>query len=279
MIKPQNIITRLIVAFVGIPSMILMILDGHLFFLLFIDLVLFFSLRELYLLAEKKGFYPSKRTGLITILLLSGDIYFFSGSHAVIIFTISILYILCIELYKHKTHSLANSAITLFGIIYISFFSSFLLIRQTTFRDATSSQMGWLIVLLFASIWGLDSGAYFIGSTFGKRKLFKRISPNKTWEGAVGGFFCAILVMMSFRPIFVPFIHWWDALIIGVIIGVVGQLSDLVESLFKRDANVKNSSEILLGHGGMWDRFDSALFVGPFVYLYLLSIHYAIAIF
>ncbi len=272
--RPQNIITRIIVALFGIPLMIFMILDGNFFFLLFIDLVLLLSLRELYLVAEKKGFFPSKLTGLITILLLSWDIHFFSGRHATMIFTLSILYILCVELYKHKSHSLANSAITLFGIIYISFFSSFLLIHQTHFRGGASSQMGWLILLLFISIWGMDSGAYFIGSTFGKRKLFKRISPNKTWEGAIGGFACAIIIMLSFRPLIANFIYTWDALFIGIIIGIVGQLSDLVESLFKRDANVKNSSDMLPGHGGIWDRFDSALFVGPFVYFYILLINY-----
>ncbi len=272
MMKIRNLLQRIAVAVVGIPALSLMIIDGNWFFLLLIDLVIFLCLRELYFLAEKKGFFPSKLTGYVTIIILSWDLHFYNGDHLPFIFFMSIFSVLCIELYNHKTHSLANAAITLFGIIYISLFSSFIMIRQSGFRDLSFTEMGWFVILIFACIWVCDITAFFIGSAYGKRKLFKRVSPNKTWEGAVSGFLASLMTAITLKFIIFPFLLLADVIVIGFIVGIFGQMSDLVQSLFKRDAHVKNSSDILPGHGGIWDRFDSPLFAGPFVYMYMLLV-------
>ena len=108
-----------------------------------------------------------------------------------------------------------------------------------------------------------------LGSKFGKHKLFPRVSPNKTVEGTAFGFFFALLTAYISQLTFLPEISLVDALVIGVICGSFGQASDLIESLFKRDAGVKDASNLIPGHGGVLDRFDSEILVAPVVYFYL----------
>ena len=136
--------------------------------------------------------------------------------------------------------------------------------------DAVVNAWGGLtIIAIFASIWMCDTAAYFGGLATGRHKLFVRASPNKTWEGAVWGFFGAIGTMIAAQKLYLPYLKFHHAVVIGVIIGVCGQIGDLVESLFKRDAGVKDSSTMIPGHGGVFDRFDSLIFVSPILYLYL----------
>ena len=115
----------------------------------------------------------------------------------------------------------------------------------------------------------LDSAAFFGGSALGKHKLFPRVSPNKSWEGAVFGFLFAVISIILLKPVILNFLSWTDIIVLGIIIGTVGQIGDLVESLIKRDAGVKDSSGLIPGHGGIFDRFDSILFTAPVILLYL----------
>jgi phosphatidate cytidylyltransferase len=115
-----------------------------------------------------------------------------------------------------------------------------------------------------------DSAAYFTGLAIGKHKLFPRVSPKKTWEGAVGGGLASILTVMGLFFWLMPNVPVIHSVMIGVIIAVFGPIGDLAESWLKRDAVVKDSSHILPGHGGILDRFDSMLFVAPLVVIYLV---------
>lgn len=129
------------------------------------------------------------------------------------------------------------------------------------------------IVGVFALIWINDSFAYIVGKNFGKQKLFESVSPKKTVEGFLGGmFFCAIgsYFISEFTSIFL-FSNW---LILSVIVSVFGTLGDLIESKYKRQAGVKDSGNLIPGHGGLLDRLDSALFVAPFIYLFLRLLYY-----
>jgi len=99
--------------------------------------------------------------------------------------------------------------------------------------------------------------------------LMLRVSPKKSWEGAVAGFIFSVIGMVASKSLMLEFLSTFDAIIIGIIVGVFGQIGDLVESLIKRDANVKDSSSLIPGHGGILDRFDSLLFSAPIIYLYL----------
>ena len=128
---------------------------------------------------------------------------------------------------------------------------------------------GFTVLSVFASIWLCDSAAYFVGRAIGKHKLFERVSPNKTWEGAIAGLVFAIGGFVLAHHLLLPYLSLRDALVCGGIVGVFGQLGDLGESLLKRDAGVKDSSNLIPGHGGVLDRFDSLLFVSPLIYCYL----------
>jgi phosphatidate cytidylyltransferase len=199
-----------------------------------------------------------------------------------------VLLVLLIELFRQKGSAILNASTTVFGVMIISLcFGTLIYTRElfpygfpvakffpTSLADeaqlATISRWGgYTIVSLFASIWVCDTAAYFGGLTFGRHRLFERVSPKKSWEGAIFGFFGALLTMLVARSTVLDYLRMQDAVVIGALVGVFGQLGDLIESRFKRDAGVKDSSAIIPGHGGVYDRFDSLVFVAPIVYLYV----------
>ncbi|MGZ3904759.1 MAG: phosphatidate cytidylyltransferase, partial [Bacteroidia bacterium] len=120
-------------------------------------------------------------------------------------------------------------------------------------------------------IWINDTGAYLVGSFLGKNKMYERISPGKTWEGAIGGVLLCIALSLVMVKIF-PELSLMDWMVISTIVAVFGTLGDLVESMLKRTAGVKDSGSIMPGHGGVLDRFDSLIFSAPFVFVYLAAI-------
>lgn len=198
---------------------------------------------------------------------------------------------LIVELFRGRPNALMNVAVTIMGAMYVSaFFGSLVGLRElfvpadfpvyAHFPDAgpfVSEEIAsmiyrwgaWTVLTIFASIWICDSAAYFAGRAFGKHKLFERVSPKKTWEGAIAGFLGAIAAFLVMQALVLPYLTVVQALICGMIVGIFGQLGDLVESLLKRDAGVKDSSSLIPGHGGVLDRFDSILFVSPLLFLYL----------
>jgi phosphatidate cytidylyltransferase len=128
---------------------------------------------------------------------------------------------------------------------------------------------GATVISVFVSLWMCDSLAYFAGRFFGKHKLFERVSPKKTWEGASAGYVGAVAAFLIAQNYFLPFMSVGNAFVCGSIVGIFGQLGDLAESLLKRDAGVKDSSALIPGHGGVLDRFDSLIFVSPLIFFYL----------
>jgi phosphatidate cytidylyltransferase len=199
--------------------------------------------------------------------------------------------ILCVELFRNKPGALANAAATLLGVFYVTFsLGSFVGIRELFvpadfpvyahfpvtgpgipegITDQVYRWGGFTVLSILGAIWVCDSSAYFAGRAFGRHKLFPRVSPNKTWEGAIAGFAGAVLTFVLFRQFSLPYLTLWQATVCGAIVGVFGQLGDLAESLLKRDAGVKDSSTLIPGHGGVLDRFDSLLFAAPLLFFYL----------
>ncbi len=120
----------------------------------------------------------------------------------------------------------------------------------------------WLLLALFFLVWAGDSVAYFAGSAFGKRRLAPIVSPNKTWEGSAAGLVASIGILALWSAWRLDTVRY-DLLAVGAIAAVAGQIGDLVESLFKRGVGVKDSSNLLPGHGGLYDRLDALLFAAP----------------
>jgi phosphatidate cytidylyltransferase len=199
--------------------------------------------------------------------------------------------ILCVELFRGKPAPLANVAATFFGAFYVGLsLGAFVGIRElfvpadfpvyahfTVSGPAVPEEVaaqiyrwgGYTVLSIFISIWACDSGAYFAGRAIGRHKLFPRVSPNKTWEGAIAGFLAAVLAFLLCRQLLLPYLAMRDAVVCGALVGIFGQIGDLAESLLKRDAGVKDSSTLIPGHGGVLDRFDSLLFVAPLLFFYL----------
>ncbi|HTY37556.1 MAG TPA: phosphatidate cytidylyltransferase [Bacteroidota bacterium] len=301
--------TRVAVAVVAIPVIVWAAMTGSYFFFALVVLLSSFALYELYLLAEKKGAFPLKTVGLVAGFVvdvafiyerLQAEVFRFFAARGfplsmfsqlqflLVTILVFLLVVLLVELFRQRGSPILNAGTTVLGVMVVSlFFGTLIEIRELfpygfpvskffSVAVAGDAEMavitrwgGYTIVSLLASIWVCDTAAYFGGLTFGRHRLFERVSPKKSWEGAIFGFFGALLAMIAARSLVLDYLRLQDAVIIGAIVGVFGQIGDLVESRFKRDAGVKDSSALIPGHGGVYDRFDSLVFVAPIVYLYI----------
>lgn len=159
---------------------------------------------------------------------------------------------------KTPLSSLNDVAAPVVGMLYIPLFLSF----QTYLRNLGPE---W-IIFLYATVWSADSFAYYIGKGVGEKKLYPEVSPNKTVAGAAGSLIGGTGGALLLKMLLVPQLGIYHAVIIGIIIGIISIIGDLAESMFKRDAGVKDSSIIIPGHGGILDKIDGALFAGPLLY-------------
>lgn len=270
----SNGITRLLVALLGMPLILAACYFGKVYFLVFALGIALLSFYEFSIFVKNKGMNLNKWVGYAAIILLVSNRYtpFFDNTNFIILFVVVIS---LIELFRNNGSAIFNLSGTLFGVMYLGLFASSLVgIREYyPVLGDFYYRGGYIIISVFVSIWVCDSAAYYGGSAIGKHKLFPRVSPKKTWEGAIFGFVFSILAMITARFIILDFLSWNSAIILGVIVGIIGQLGDLIESLFKRDVVVKDSSNIIPGHGGIFDRFDSLLYTAPVIFLYLIYIN------
>ena len=262
--------TRILVSIVAIPFIGLVSYLGGILFLIFVLGIALISFYEFLSIVKNKDTEPNTIVGLISVGILVLNVFFEWIDFYNLSIAISLI-LLLVELFRNKSSAILNLGVTYLGIFYIGLFASTILgIRELyNFSDQLYNQGGYLIISLFVTIWICDSAAFFLGTAFGKNKLFPRVSPNKSWEGAIAGFVFAVLAMVAAHYLVLDFLSLTDAIVIGALVGIIGQIGDLVESLVKRDAKVKDSSALIPGHGGIFDRFDSLLFVAPFVYIYL----------
>lgn len=186
-----------------------------------------------------------------------------------------LLYLIITELYLKKKNPIGNWAFSMLSQLYVAL--PFALLNVLAFQNAPEiSSVTYNPILplsIFVFIWLSDTGAYCVGSMIGKHRLFERISPKKSWEGSIGGGIFSIASSFAFAHFF-PFMPVWQWAGLAIIVVIFGTWGDLTESLMKRQLGIKDSGNILPGHGGMLDRFDSALMAIPaaVVYLYILAI-------
>jgi phosphatidate cytidylyltransferase len=277
------LLPRFITAVIGIPLVLIAVYFGGIPYFLLILIVTLFSLSEYFHILEL-GQYGAHRTAgyVIGALLLLG-VYFggtkllthFENQALSFIITLGLAALFLIEILratfagKQPDGSTGRIAVTFFGVFLLSWsFGHLLLLRDLhPYGDRYT-------FFLFILIWLLDTGAYAAGMKFGKHRLSEQISPKKTVEGTIGGLVTGIIGAMALwyflrlKEFTLPEIS-----ALGFLIVVFAYLSDLSESLLKRDAGMKDSDALLPGHGGILDRFDSFIFTAPFLYYYLWIFH------
>jgi phosphatidate cytidylyltransferase len=263
----SNTSTRIIVSVIAIPAIILACYFGEYYFFAFVLGIGIISYYEFWLFVKNKDINANLIIGIISVGMIITNSYKSFIAYYPLLITILLL-LTIIELFQNKKSAIINLGTTLLGILYFGLFASALLSLREMYQ-VDYSQGGLLIISIFASIWICDSAAFFGGTALGKHKLLPRVSPNKSWEGAIFGLLFAVIAMVISKVIFLDFLSWFDVITIGLIVGIIGQIGDLIESLFKRDAGVKDSSALIPGHGGIFDRFDSLLYTAPAVLLYI----------
>ena len=260
---------------------------SYISFSVFFFIVSLIGLNEFYKIAEKMGAKPSKAIGFIlgALVYLSfinpkgssflyyldsftffKDVQWFSKT----LLIVGPFIILAVSLFSKREGSIKNGLFTLGGIVYSII--PFALLNQTV-CFSTSSEIIFapkLILGIIFLIWSNDTFAYIGGSIFGKHKMIERVSPGKTWEGTIIGVLLTFALSFTFEHFCKLNIPW---AVFGITIPILATIGDLVESKLKRESGIKDSGNIMPGHGGVLDRFDSLIFVSPFVFaiLYFIS--------
>ena len=300
-------LSRTIVIIIFVPLLMWIFLKGDIMFLLFAEVIIGMSVYEFYKMLKNKGFQVASRIGLFLSLLLpilvhlqdkilfsynflglKGDIvarFDIGGFVVFALILIAVRQILKVKIFG----AMAEISYTLFGIIYISYFFSYILLIKNDFPNGRA-----LVLMTFILIWTCDIAAYLVGISIGgkfiKRRLAPEISPKKSFEGAIGGFLGVFIIALKFDTIYSFFANIicknvtfmdhcsiygnvsftkLEAFILAFLVACFAELGDLVESKIKREFEIKDSGTLLLGHGGFLDRFDSALFVLPVVYYFI----------
>ena len=301
-------LSRIFIILLFVPFLLWIFLKGNVMFLVFTLVITGMSLYEFYKMLKDKGFEVASRIGMGLGLFLPVAIYFQENSKNIfsylrfdffkqldfdmggfIVFAIILLALRQVLKVKIK-NAMAEISYTLFGIIYVSYLFSHILLLKYEFVNGNI-----LVVMTFMLIWACDISAYLVGIAIGgkffKHRLSPKISPNKSIEGAIAGILGVFLVILSFDKIYLFIANFvcsisiisktcnvnynyvaiggMKAFFLALSIGVFAELGDLVESKIKREFGVKDSGNLLLGHGGFLDRFDSALFVLPIVYYFM----------
>ncbi len=230
------------------------------------------AVHEFYGIVKKsKGLSPLTYFGMLWVALFIVSHYFDQVQFLetigprYLLLTLAVILPLIILLWRRgKENAFANWIWTVAGILYIGWLLSY----YVDLRSLNDGR-GW-VFLAILSTFASDASAYFTGRAIGRHKLAPYVSPKKTWEGAVGGVLGAIVASVALVLIFRLPILWWGAIILGILISVIGQLGDLVKSLFKRNMAIKDSGKVLPGHGGLLDRMDSLAFAGVLVYYFVI---------
>ncbi len=269
--KKNELVQRVIAAIIGAFIIISSILIGRwTFFAVFLTITLI-TQWEFYRLVRSQSFIPMRVLGvfvggLLFVITFLVENEMISTKWYFALFPLSAL-IYFIKLYKKNEESpFINIAFFFLGIIYCALPFSLLNVAAFAVTEGTYSYQ--VIIGILMILWCSDTGAYFAGVKFGKHKLFERVSPKKSWEGSIGGSVFALTAAIIFSYYFKD-LEIWQWISVAIIIIVAGTYGDLVESMFKRSIQIKDSGKSIPGHGGFLDRFDGLLLSMPFIVVFL----------
>lgn len=242
---------------------------GNIILLLFALFVAMGGTFEFFRMVEKQGARPNKVMGYLYIAVMflgmmascwevNSEVMLVVAFVMIAGLLLVVPFTLILQLWSNSEHPFADALYTILPIFYIAI----PLLLMPVLNDMK------LLLLCVLMVWVNDSFAYMGGSLVGKHKMWPRHSPGKTWEGTAIGVAACVALGIFVGPLLTPYLQWYDGLFWGLICGVVGTLGDLVESMLKRSTGVKDSGNIMPGHGGFLDRFDSLLVIIPFVLVY-----------
>jgi len=274
----RNLVQRISVVVVAVPVAALLVYQGGVALALALAAVGSLGAREVFSLARKGGVEAVRGLGLVCAAapslvaygVLSGGPMSLLGARVwIVMATLLVLLILFWVLVTRRPDQkpLTAAAVTMFGVVYAGALPAFLVVIRHAYEGPRSWPGVALVFFPLVIVWVCDSAAMFGGRAIGGPKLAPTVSPGKTRSGALAGVIGAVAIVplylaMVLRPAGIGMV-WWHGLLFGAILGVVGQIGDLVESLLKREAGVKDSSALIPGHGGVLDRLDSLYFALP----------------
>lgn len=268
----KNVVQRTVSGIVYLVVIIGSLFLGQFTFAVLFLLLSLLALYEFYGMAAASGGAPFTIQGLIAGAMVFAVSYLVNSgviSREMLGLVLVIpVFLLLTALYSKREDVIRNTAVTFLGLVYIILPMSVMI--NLAFPDGAGHEYTHRIVLgILSLVWINDTGAYLTGMTLGRHKLFPRISPKKSWEGAVGGGIITVVVSLWMVPL-MGILMRTDWIVLSIIISVFGVYGDLTESLFKRSVDMKDSGSLMPGHGGILDRMDSVLFVMPAAVVYLL---------
>lgn len=283
--KLKNFIVRTLSGAVMLAVVLGAILASEWSFIALMAVITLGGIWEFYNFAQKAGYQPMKLLGLfggmmifaitISLFVLFATKDSTNDSLFAIIFGMAIITLLLLvplmficELYRKSPTPIANIGSTLMGMLYVAFPLSLLILIPALLGNGVWNP--WIVIFYIFIIWANDVFAYLFGITLGHHRLFERISPKKSWEGFFGGLLGAMAMgYVASLVLEADAMTWIGLALVAAIAGVFG---DLVESLFKRSVNLKDSGNFIPGHGGWLDRFDALIFSAPFAFVYVIFI-------
>jgi phosphatidate cytidylyltransferase len=288
-----NLTLRLITSAFLIPPVLWVCYVGGWTFVAVIIAFSLLGLNEFYDLISAKGATPHRLLGSVAAGLLPVIAYYGDASLANAALTVTLLTLMILQLTKQEIRqAIASVSETFFGVIYVAWLLSYAVsLRfisgelERRYGHILEPQIGFFfMVFCLVAVVGSDVGAYFVGRRYGRRKLAPLISPNKSVEGAFGGVLTGGLLAVATKLVFTWFIPgdlaqdlgWGAAFVFGLVLAAVGVLGDLIESVLKRDAAIKDAGNLLPGVGGVLDRIDSALLGIPVMYYLLLAYYWTL---
>lgn len=265
---------RILTAIVGIPVAVYVISYGQWLFAMAVLILALLAWYEFYAMLKNKNINVLYSWGFLINSVILGCAWLGNSQEFVAVVFVSTLLALLRIVTTSSKFTVVDAAFSVLGISYIGVsFAHLLLLRFTDHSIYIMTSWGQIssgaayLWLAFVGTWASDTFAYFVGTYFGRHKLCPKISPGKTAEGALGGILGSIIAIIVLGTVFkLSIVH---SLVMGILVGVAAPIGDLVESAMKRFAGVKDSGQILPGHGGILDRFDSILFTVPAIYYYM----------